>query len=70
MTAPAETQTAAQNAEKTVTPAAVELPFSLDDLAKARAAQKAAAINQPKPERTGQTPPRPPFGTRRSMGKR
>lgn len=49
---------------------AVALPFSLEDLARARAARKAAAINQPKPTRYKDTPPIAPPRTRRAMGKR
>ncbi|MEC7119161.1 MAG: hypothetical protein VXW65_04555 [Pseudomonadota bacterium] len=44
-------------------------PFSLADLTKATPTQ-AATLEQPKPQRTHQKPQRPPFGTRRSMGKR
>lgn len=44
-------------------------PFSLADLTKASASQT-ASLEHPKPQRTRQTPNRPPFGTRRSMGKR
>lgn len=49
---------------------AVALPFSLEDLARARAARKAAAINQPKPTRYKDVPPIAPPRTRRAMGKR
>ena len=49
---------------------AAALPFSLEDLARARAAHKAAAINQPKPTRYKDTPPIAPPRTRRAMGKR
>lgn len=44
-------------------------PFSLADLTKAPVSQT-ASLEQPKPQRIHQKPQRPPFGTRRSMGKR
>lgn len=59
-----------EHADGTAASDSVALPFSLEDLARAREARKAAAISQPKPSRYKDSPPIAPPRTRRAMGKR
>jgi hypothetical protein len=53
-----------------VKPTPKAAPLSLQDLARPDDAKTSGQIQHPKPQRQHDRPNPPPFGTRRSMGKR
>jgi|GEM_PF-3426137 hypothetical protein len=53
-----------------VKPTPKAAPLSLQDLARPDDAKTQGQIQHPKPQRQHDRPNPPPFGTRRSMGKR